>query len=488
MVFLGALCVSYLTIDDGAVSVTDAVLDASQDIQTGHEWLGLYHRDQRVGYAHLEKRIQGDEGYVYEVETHLKTQSFGSDISLDIDMEARLTKTLILKSFTFSISAGPAQFSGSGVVKEKTLELAVDTGGHTIKRSIALTAPPALKSVMGPRISRLDLTPGKIYQFPVFDPVTQGNQTVEIEVIGPDTVAVVDMIVPVTHIRQRVAGMTLNAWLNSRGEMLRQELGMGLVAVRETETQAKARAASGGVDLVAATKVVVQGTPSKRKNETSRVLLLTGEGLETFDLNDHRQTVVGPRITIRKELKTPGLPLSTDRTGLYLASEPLIQSDHPDVIKTARMALGAAKDTTEAALALMDWVHTHVEQKSVIGIPSAIETLQSRVGDCNEHTNLFIALARAVGVPSRQVVGLVYRDGQYGYHAWAEVNTQGGWLSVDPTWNEAPVGLGHLALLRGGLKEQAKLVRFFGKLKIEFVDPSAPTRTTPKENTDQRPD
>ena len=53
----------------------------------------------------------------------------------------------------------------------------------------------------------------------------------------------------------------------------------------------------------------------------------------------------------------------------------------------------------------MAFVHGHLEQKLVPGVPSALETLKSRVGDCNEHATLFAALARSLGVPTRIAVG-----------------------------------------------------------------------------------
>ena len=223
LVFFGAVLTSYLQQDTEQLSVTEAVLDGSEAVQTGHEWIGLYLGDARVGYAHLEKAARDGGGFTYAVETRMTTRSFGSEIRLELDIDAELDSALTLEGFNFVIKAGPAKFSGEGVVQGKRLSFSVNTGGQTLKRTLDLKAPPALKSVMGPQISRLDLTPGRTYQFPVFDPITQSEQTVGIEVIGPDTVAVVDTIVPVTHIRQTISGMVLNAWINSRGEMLRQE-------------------------------------------------------------------------------------------------------------------------------------------------------------------------------------------------------------------------------------------------------------------------
>ena len=126
----------------------------------------------------------------------------------------------------------------------------------------------------------------------------------------------------------------------------------------------------------------------------------------------------------------------------------------------------------------MVWVADTVQDESVVGIPSALETLKTRKGDCNEHSTLFIALARAVGIPTRMVTGLVYIKGRFGYHAWVEVKGRDGWVNVDPTWKQMPVDVGHIAMLRGGLSKQAQLTQLMGRLQIEVV-PKAKTHGVP---------
>jgi len=43
-------------------------------------------------------------------------------------------------------------------------------------------------------------------------------------------------------------------------------------------------------------------------------------------------------------------------------------------------------------------------------LSNAIEVLEHLQGDCTEHSILFIGLARAAGIPAREVAGLVYVD------------------------------------------------------------------------------
>ena len=62
-----------------------------------------------------------------------------------------------------------------------------------------------------------------------------------------------------------------------------------------------------------------------------------------------------------------------------------------------------------------------LEKKITFSVPNAVQVLETRQGDCNEHTVLYVALARALGLPARTAVGLVYVNGAFFYHAWPEV-------------------------------------------------------------------
>jgi transglutaminase-like putative cysteine protease len=97
-----------------------------------------------------------------------------------------------------------------------------------------------------------------------------------------------------------------------------------------------------------------------------------------------------------------------------------------------------------------------------------VRVLETRSGDCNERTVLYVALARAAGLPARPVAGLLYRGGRFYYHAWPEVYL-GDWVAVDPTLNEFPADAAHVRFVVGGLARQAQLVRLIGSLKLEVL-------------------
>jgi transglutaminase-like putative cysteine protease len=141
-------------------------------------------------------------------------------------------------------------------------------------------------------------------------------------------------------------------------------------------------------------------------------------------------------------------------------------------------------------------VNALLEKKPTVSLPSALEVLRTKVGDCNEHTVLYVALARSIGIPARINVGLVYIHGAFYYHAWPEVyidegNNRGMWLPVDPTLNQFPTDATHLRLARGGLDKQAAILPMIGKTQIVVSDIEVVPNSTPiivgREATDPRP-
>ncbi len=450
------------------------LFDPSAEIQLGDEWMGLYFRGEKAGLLHVRKSKVG-EAYRFEVETNIRMVSFGQEVRLELKIDANLSADLTLENFRFEVDAGPARMSGGGEVSGEELELKITTAGTEVVRTIELKKPPVLRSTIGPMLSREEMIPGKKIAYQVFDPMTQQDQTIEIEVIGPAMVVVFDKEVPVTHIRQKVSGLVLNGWINQRGEMLRQELGLGLTAVRETEEQARfgLRGGTAGADLVGATMVEVGGLPPRLTDWTELSLKVDGVDLSSFELNDARQSLTDDTLTIRREPRLIGLQrpvlVGEGVPTESLAPEALIQADHPRIINMTRRIIGEELDTIIASKKIMAWLHKNMDQSLVAGIPSALEVLDTRTGDCNEHSTLFAAMARSAGIPTRMVVGLVYKDGRFGYHAWNEILGADGWVSVDTTWNQLPADVGHIAFLRGGLREQVRLLPLMGQIKLTRV-------------------
>jgi transglutaminase-like putative cysteine protease len=204
--------------------------------------------------------------------------------------------------------------------------------------------------------------------------------------------------------------------------------------------------------------------------------LLSGVDLEGFDLDGGRQRLVGDTLIVRRETWNEldaGYRLPYPRMDLRdaLAAEPLVQSDHPRIIEAARNMVGRRGRSDvprEVASRLTEGVYRRLSKDITFSVPSALQVLESGQGDCNEHTVLYVALARSLGLPARTAVGLVYLDGTFYYHAWPEVWLDE-WVAVDPTFGQTPADAAHIRFIVGGLAQQVELLRLIGRLQIDVL-------------------
>jgi transglutaminase-like putative cysteine protease len=117
---------------------------------------------------------------------------------------------------------------------------------------------------------------------------------------------------------------------------------------------------------------------------------------------------------------------------------------------------------------IREWVFTRLDKAPTVSVPNALEVMESRKGDCNEHTVLFNAMARAAGIPAKTVVGVVYLRGAFYYHAWSEVWVDQ-WVALDSVLNQFPADATHVRFLEGEIDQQMEILPLMGNLKIEVI-------------------
>ncbi len=165
----------------------------------------------------------------------------------------------------------------------------------------------------------------------------------------------------------------------------------------------------------------------------------------------------------------------------FLAATPYEAIADERIVTAAKAAVGDATDTWTAARRINTFVYTRITNKSLAqAFSTAIEALESREGDCTEHAVLFSALAKAVGIPTRLITGLVYVDrkdeGVFGYHEWVEVWMGDRWVSMDPTFGQDLADVTHVKFSQGlsdadGLREAGVVAaELFGDLELAVVE------------------
>jgi transglutaminase-like putative cysteine protease len=409
-------------------------------------------------------------------------------------------KAFALRSFSFSLDPGTGPTEVEGTLDGRRLHLVVKTPSSRREETRELSEAPTLSLNLSRRLAAEGLEPGKKIQVMVFDPATLRNAPMTVEVQGRDVVWVANRPVPAFRVESRFAGIVTKSWINDVGEVVREESPMGLIVVRETRDRAQALGVPGAIqtDILEASAIVPD--PPRRIDDPATVLRLRVrlQGAESFagaDLVGAGQTVTGDVFEVRDTRALA--PSAADPDGAsFLAPEPFLESDAPEIVEEARRAVAEATDPRVRAERLVRHVHAILRKKPTLSLPSALEVLKTRVGDCNEHTALYVAMARSLGLPARTAVGLVYLRGAFYYHAWAEVylaasEGRGLWLPVDPTLDQFPADATHVRLARGGLDKQGAILGLVGHAKISVLDVDLRPGSVPilvgREASDLRP-
>ena len=486
-----------------AVLVNRSYLQASVNLATDlsrygatAQWRGVYYRGAKIGFT-VRQVLPTDDGFLLEEDGQLEMTLLGATTAARIRTTARVDDLFALQSFEFSLDPGTGPLTVLGRVEEapgdgeddRGWRMIIDltTGGVTRTDERALTEPPLLAINLGRRLASEGLVPGERHEWMLFDPATLSNAPVVVQVGEREVVRVGSTRMPAFRVDMEFSGLQTTSWVTDTGEVVREESPLGILTVREPADRATMMAVPGRVqrDLLRAAAVVP--VMSQRIDDPRGVrrlqIRLEGADLSSPDLDGVGQTIEGDVIEItRPEIPEPGLP--DPDAARYLAPEPLIESDDPAIQAEAALAVREVVGARARAEALTRYVNGLLDKKPTVSLPSAREVLRTKIGDCNEHTALYVAMARALGIPARIAVGLVYMRGAFYYHAWPEVYLDEGegdasWLPVDPTLNQFPADGTHVRLARGGLDKQTAILPLIGRLQMTVLDLELAQDSTP---------
>ena len=469
---------------------------------TAAEWRGVYYRGEKVGFTVSQTTPAGD-GFQVQEDARLQMSLLGATSAAAIRTTAQVDRAFQVQSFDFSLDPGTGPVEVSGIVNGRHVSLTIKTASGTQKEERDLEDVPVLSVNLPRLLAARGFKPGSEEQFFVFDPATLRSERVTVAVGRREMVNVnaplptrvgsravlARQSIPAFRVDLSIAGLKTSSWVTDTGDVVREESQMGLMSVRETPEVARRMAISRGItgDLLEASAVVPRNSTKQRIDDGRDVrrirLRLEGADLSNPDLRGVGQSVDKDVIEIRdaRSLRATAEPVDE---AAYLRPEPLLESDDPMIRAEAEAAVLNVKDPRIIAERLTRRVNGMLEKKPTVSLPSAREVLRTKIGDCNEHTALYVAMARSLGVPARIAVGLVYSKGAFFYHAWPEVYlAEGGgrglWLPVDPTFNQFPADATHVRLARGGLDKQAAILPLIGKIQMTILEVDLAPNSTP---------
>jgi Transglutaminase-like superfamily len=478
--------------------------EAAMALAPGVNFYTLRLGERTVGQA-TSRLDTVPEGFELEDVMMLDLPALGQTGSAVIRTRVSLGPSLVMKSFSFSLDSEIGRFQAVGTLEaDSTLRVSINTAGDEQKLSYKLAEPPILSSVLPIRIAMAgELEVGNTVRLPVFDPASLSTRAVEVRVLEYDTMVVADSAsmdvetgrwspatfdsIPAYRIAEIHGGVQIESWVDEDGRIIRASSPLGFT-MEKTEYELARQAQEDGLlnpslavdeDLILSTAIASNVDLGEVTQYAELRFRLKGVDLEGFHLDGGRQELRGDTLIIRRENWAelePGfsLPYRTMDMRENLQAEPLIQSDDERIQKAARRAVGRwLRDPREVAERLTKRVYNMLDKRVTFSIPNALQVLEKRRGDCNEHTVLYVAMARALGLPARTAVGLVYLNDKFFYHAWPEV-WLGEWVAVDPTFGQYPADAAHIRFVIGGLAQQVEIIRLIGRLDIEVLDGGRP--------------
>jgi len=137
-----------------------------------------------------------------------------------------------------------------------------------------------------------------------------------------------------------------------------------------------------------------------------------------------------------------------------LPVEGLFESDSNEIVNFASSIIGDEKNPYVKAKLILEAIINYLTYEEQVEEHSALWAYYSKKGDCSDYANLFIATARAAGIPAQIVTGVGFiplkvekaswtdegLDITHLGHAWVIIYLPNiGWIPVDAVW---PMGIG----------------------------------------------
>lgn len=485
----------------------EQLTEAGLRVTPSATFFAVLQRGQQIGFA--SSTVDTTDGGIAQDDYLVADLPIGGRLHrASARSSVQLTRALHLRSFTLEVDAGLAPINATGRVIGDSLLLVTVNGvadQPADTQRVRLTGPIISPTIL-PIAVALGQRPrtGASYTLPVFDPATMAPREVVVKVESESLFVLQDSSVfdrttrrwngarPDTVRAWRLSSAPanggteargFNGWVDEQGRvvLLEQFLGLTLerrpyeVAFENWKADARARGAAvtADEDIFETTAIAA----NKRLGERLRELRvrLTGVSLDGFEVKGYRQRLTGDTLVVTREgpaalAANYALPGGARNSiaAVFLDPEPLLESGNPEIRSLAIRLRGQERNPAVVAERINRWVYDSLRKEITVGVPSALATLRSRVGDCNEHTQLYVATARAAGIPARVAAGLAYVDGKFYYHAWPEVWLER-WVAVDPTFGQFPADASHLRFTVGGLGRQAELLRLMGALRIDVL-------------------
>lgn len=454
-------------------------------ITDSDDWTGTYYKGNKIGFNHSRVEVRSGDIDVH-TKMYFRLRSGKDDQSTILTQDTTLTPDLRLKEFVLFQEIMGKRQEVVGRVEGSKLALEVSGRGFNRKQTIDFPSGIYPSATIWLNIMKNGLEVGKKGKYNLFIEAFRMVIPMTYEILRKETIPFDGKKVDTFVVQQKFSGMTTTLWANAQGQVLR-ELSLtdfeSLREPKEVATRLSDKPMSVSNFITLSLVKIKQPIVLSDSKERLKLKLSNVHGPKSIP-QDHRQKVLKTEkngeesytttLLIQREPKTPVRqvfrPVPTSRYKDYLKDAPEIQVQHPMIRALAQDLVAGEQDAWQAAKLISIWIYDNLD-KVLVDSFTALDALHDRRGECQSHTNLFTALARAAGIPTKVVNGLVYSQEFKGflYHSWPEVWV-GEWRALDPTLGQNHVDATHIKLSEGNYAGALKLMEFIGQVNIELLE------------------
>jgi len=429
-------------------------------------WVGVYFLKQKAGYANFKTTAEHVAGQPAVVTSGLMRMRLKGD-EQDFELNTRLRFAYAVEPPYPLLMAQTVTSDGQSiehfVVRRADLEPTAEPGetGYiaTVRQGGEARRIPRPDLVHNLEESDLKVhdwlaagpEPGETLAYATINHDRMVIETATATFVGPEPVTVGGRAVPAVRVDEvSEAGEKSSSWYAADDlRMLRESVAGGTIDLRR-EPQSVATAMGEAVEIFNAT--LVRLDRPLRADQPLRHVVLEIEGDPVEGLGDAPGQRVEPiddgryRLSITAGAGAPADPKDVEKA---LEETVFYPTTDPQVVALAEKATRGADTPQQKAAAVCRFVDRFITDDLNTEPLTVKDALKQKRGECSTHTAVFITLARAAGVPARDVGGYAYMgDGEksLGGHAWAEVAIDGRWVPVDPTFGQMPADAGRIRL------------------------------------------
>jgi hypothetical protein len=445
-------------------------------------WYGVYMMGEKSGYARirtLETKVDGRDAVESQMDMRMKITTLGQRQNMRIGQYRTYFRTGELHSVSMRFTTDVTDADITGTIRDGKMIVASRMGRLTNTQEAPAPKETLQDLLAADKLLEPGAKVGDSVQVRQFDPSMMKELEATITLKGTKTIVFGGVETEIRMLSTHVpaAGVTMDAHVDAEGVPL--ELTVSGVFVLRLEPEEKAKDVRYSSDIVRLGCVKLTPHPVGVTKLTQARFRMTGIEDEALCIDDDRQTwtknadgtrTVTCRVPAVDPAKVPKLPVPREGFEDELSPTLYVQTEDERIRKKAAEIMGEERDAWAVAKTIRAWVDLNVKDVGTPAMSNAVETLDSLKGDCTEHTVLFVALARAAGLPARECTGVTAIDKGEGlyYHAWPEVWV-GQWVAMDPTLHQDVADATHIKFAHGSITESFRIIGIIGKLKAEYL-------------------